>query len=51
MAGRMPQPIRWWLRGIIGGRGKAPFTVNGHTLWVGAATHDIGFEKTSGITD
>jgi len=24
---------------------KAPFTVNGQTLWVGAATHDIGFEK------
>ena len=24
---------------------KAPFTVNGETLWVGAATHDIGFEK------
>ena len=24
---------------------KAPFTVAGHTLWVGAATHDIGFEK------
>lgn len=24
---------------------KAPFTVNGHMLWVGAATHDIGFEK------
>ena len=24
---------------------KAPFTVDGHTLWVGAATHDIGFEK------
>jgi LssY C-terminus len=24
---------------------KAPFEVNGHTLWVGAATHDIGFEK------
>ncbi len=23
---------------------KAPFTVNGETLWVGAATHDIGFE-------
>ena len=24
---------------------KAPFTVDGHTLWIGAATHDIGFEK------
>lgn len=24
---------------------KAPFTVHGQTLWVGAATHDIGFEK------
>lgn len=24
---------------------KAPFTVDGLTLWVGAATHDIGFEK------
>lgn len=24
---------------------KAPFTVKGETLWVGAATHDIGFEK------
>jgi hypothetical protein len=24
---------------------KAPFRVNGQTLWVGAATHDIGFEK------
>jgi hypothetical protein len=24
---------------------KAPFTVNGQTLWVGAATHDVGFEK------
>jgi hypothetical protein len=24
---------------------KAPFTVNGQMLWVGAATHDIGFEK------
>jgi hypothetical protein len=24
---------------------KAPFTVDGRTLWVGAATHDIGFEK------
>jgi len=24
---------------------KAPFTVNGQTFWVGAATHDIGFEK------
>jgi hypothetical protein len=24
---------------------KAPFTVNGRMLWVGAATHDIGFEK------
>ncbi len=24
---------------------KAPFEVNGQTLWVGAATHDIGFEK------
>jgi len=24
---------------------RAPFEVNGHTLWVGAATHDVGFEK------
>ena len=24
---------------------KAPFEVNGVTLWVGAATHDIGFER------
>jgi len=24
---------------------KAPFTVDGQMLWVGAATHDIGFEK------
>ena len=24
---------------------KAPFAVNGQMLWVGAATHDIGFEK------
>jgi LssY-like putative type I secretion system component LssY len=24
---------------------KAPFVVNGKTLWVGAATHDIGFER------
>ena len=24
---------------------KAPFTANGQMLWVGAATHDIGFEK------
>ena len=24
---------------------KAPFTVDGATLWVGAATHDIGFER------
>src|SRR5208282_1927652 len=24
---------------------KAPFAVNGRTLWVGAATHDIGFER------
>lgn len=24
---------------------KAPFTVNGQMLWVGAATHDVGFEK------
>jgi hypothetical protein len=24
---------------------KAPFDVNGVTLWVGAATHDIGFER------
>lgn len=32
---------------------KAPFTVNGTMLWVGAATHDIGFERdqrNSGIT-
>jgi hypothetical protein len=24
---------------------KAPFNVDGHTLWVGAATHDVGFER------
>jgi hypothetical protein len=24
---------------------KAPFDVNGQVLWVGAATHDVGFEK------
>ncbi len=24
---------------------KAPFTVSGQVLWVGAATHDIGFER------
>ena len=24
---------------------KAPFTVSGQTVWVGAATHDIGFER------
>jgi len=24
---------------------KAPFQVNGETLWVGAATHDVGFER------
>jgi len=24
---------------------KAPFTVDGRMLWVGAATHDIGFER------
>jgi LssY C-terminus len=24
---------------------KAPFTVRGQTAWVGAATHDIGFER------
>jgi LssY C-terminus len=24
---------------------KAPFELNGHVVWVGAATHDIGFEK------
>jgi hypothetical protein len=32
---------------------KAPFQVNGATLWVGAATHDIGFERdqrNNGIT-
>jgi len=32
---------------------KAPFTVNGQVLWIGAATHDIGFEKdqrNNGIT-
>lgn len=32
---------------------KAPFTVDGQTLWVGAATHDVGFEKdqrNNGIT-
>jgi hypothetical protein len=32
---------------------KAPFNLNGETLWVGAATHDIGFERdqrNNGIT-
>ena len=32
---------------------KAPFTVDGQTLWVGAATHDIGLERdqrNNGIT-
>lgn len=32
---------------------KAPFEVNGQTLWVGAATHDIGIERdqrNNGIT-
>jgi len=32
---------------------KAPFEVKGETLWVGAATHDIGFERdqrNNGIT-
>jgi len=32
---------------------KAPFEVDGQTLWVGAATHDVGFEKdnrTGGLT-
>jgi LssY C-terminus len=24
---------------------KAPFEVNGQTLWIGAATHDVGFER------
>ena len=24
---------------------KAPFSVNGQPLWVGAATHDVGFER------
>jgi hypothetical protein len=30
---------------------KAAFTVNGQTLWVGAATHDIGFEHDQRSTD
>src|SRR5262250_2457575 len=32
---------------------KAPFAINGEMLWVGAATHDIGFERdqrNNGIT-
>jgi len=32
---------------------KAPFTIDGSTVWVGAGTHDIGFDKdqrTGGIT-
>ncbi|MBV9608032.1 MAG: LssY C-terminal domain-containing protein [Acidobacteria bacterium] len=32
---------------------KAPFDVDGRTVWAGAATHDIGFEKdqrTGGVT-
>jgi hypothetical protein len=24
---------------------KAPFTIHGQTVWIGAATHDIGFER------
>lgn len=24
---------------------KAPFTVNGETVWVGAGTHDVGFDR------
>jgi hypothetical protein len=24
---------------------KAPFDVQGQTLWIGAATHDVGFER------
>ncbi len=30
---------------------KAPFTVNGETLWVGAATHDVGFEHDQRSSD
>src|SRR5467141_1971600 len=40
--------MRRWLR-----IWKAPFQVKGETLWVGAATHDIGFEldqRNDGIT-
>ncbi len=32
---------------------KAPFTIDGETVWVGAATHDVGFERdqrNNGIT-
>ncbi len=32
---------------------KAPFALNGQTLWAGAATHDIGFERdkrSNGVT-
>ena len=32
---------------------KAPFQINGETVWVGAATHDVGFERdqrNNGIT-
>ncbi|HYL64062.1 MAG TPA: LssY C-terminal domain-containing protein [Candidatus Methylomirabilis sp.] len=32
---------------------KAPFTLKGQTLWIGAATHDVGFERdqrNNGIT-
>jgi hypothetical protein len=32
---------------------KAPFAIQGETVWVGAATHDIGFERdqrNNGIT-
>src|SRR5258706_1479176 len=40
-----PEPIK-----VVASRNhlrvwKAPFQVDGKTLWVGAATHDIGFER------
>ena len=40
-------------RAITYGFGEAPFEVDGRTLWVGAATHDVGFERdqrNNGIT-
>ena len=49
----MPNPSRSSLLATILRIWKATFTVDGQMLWVGAATHDIGFEKdqrNNGIT-